>query len=145
MVTQGDNEALCQVFFCYKDAKKGVIPGCHPNQPLFVGRPFTREIIITEKFSNEVTHATFDGEGHDIKKVEQLTGLKVRYLPPGAVVVEDKKPAERAKPAKPAKPAKAEKAEKAEKSAKPAEPVKPAKAEKKKEKKEKKEKKKAAK
>ena len=74
-----------------------------------------------------MTHATFDGEGHDIKKVEQLTGLKVRYLPPGAVVVEDKKPAERAKPAKSEKPAK------------------PAKAEKKKEKKEKKEKKKAAK
>ena len=24
---QGDKEALCQVFFCYKDTNKGVIPG----------------------------------------------------------------------------------------------------------------------
>ena len=47
-----------------------------------------------------MTHATFDGEGREIKKVGQLTGLKVRYLPPGAVAVEDKKPAERAQPAK---------------------------------------------
>ena len=40
-----------------------------------------------------MTHATFDGEGRELKKREQLTGLKVRYLPPGAVV-EDEKPSE---------------------------------------------------
>ena len=27
LARQGDKEALCQVFFCYKDTNKGVIPG----------------------------------------------------------------------------------------------------------------------
>lgn len=83
---QGDKEALCQVFFCYKDANKGVIPGHFWVHVLRVGRPFTREIIITEKFSNEKSYASFDGAGHDIPKVEQLTGLKLHYIPPGAMI-----------------------------------------------------------
>lgn len=28
IVKEGDSEALCQLFFFYKDDKKGVLPGC---------------------------------------------------------------------------------------------------------------------
>ena len=27
LVREGDNEAVCQLFYCYKDEKKGVLPG----------------------------------------------------------------------------------------------------------------------
>ena len=49
-----------------------------------IGRPFTRELIITEIISEENSYATIDGEGRGLPEVKQLTGLKLRYLPPGA-------------------------------------------------------------
>ena len=33
-----------------------------------------------------MSYASFDGAGHDIPKVEQLTGLKLHYIPPGAMI-----------------------------------------------------------
>lgn len=51
---------------------------------LFLGRPFAHEIIITEDLATDSSYADFDGKGHDLPEVKQLTGLKLRYLPPGA-------------------------------------------------------------
>lgn len=51
-----------------------------------IGRPFTREMIITEKLSSENAYATIDGAGRELPEVKQLTGLQLRYLPPGATM-----------------------------------------------------------
>ena len=51
---------------------------------LFLGRPFAHEIIITEDLATDSSYADFEGKGHDLPEVKQLTGLKLRYLPPGA-------------------------------------------------------------
>ena len=87
-VSVGDKEAVSQLFYCYKDEKKGVIPGenwqCDSDG---LGRPFAHSIVISEAVPTESAYADFDGVGHDLPPVKQLTGLKLRYLPPGAGIV----------------------------------------------------------
>ena len=87
-VSVGDKEAVSQLFYCYKDEKKGVIPGgnwqCDSDR---LGRPFANSIVISEAVPTESAYADFDGVGHDLPPVKQLTGLKLRYLPPGAGIV----------------------------------------------------------
>lgn len=41
-------------------------------------------MIITEKLSDENSYSNIDGTGRDLPEVKQLSGLKLRYLPPGA-------------------------------------------------------------
>ena len=41
-------------------------------------------MIITEKLSDENAYSTIDGKGRELPEVKQLSGLKLRYLPPGA-------------------------------------------------------------
>lgn len=78
-----------------------------------VGRPFAREFIITEKLSEENAYSTVDGEGSELPEVKQLTGLKLRYLPPGATM-----PTKTVKAVKSEKKEKKEKAEKTPKKSK---------------------------
>ena len=76
---------------------------------LFLGRPFAHEIIITEDLATDSSYADFDGKGHDLPEVKQLTGLKLRYLPPGAempVPMEVEKKEKKEKEAKKEKPKK---------------------------------------
>ena len=39
--------------------------------------------MIAKDVSTDSSYANFDGKGHDLPEVKQLTGLKLRYLPPG--------------------------------------------------------------
>ena len=41
-------------------------------------------MIITEKLTDGECYAKIDGAGRDLPEVKQLSGLKLRYLPPGA-------------------------------------------------------------
>ena len=82
---------------------------------LFLGRPFAHEIIITEDLATDSSYADFDGKGHDLPEVKQLTGLKLRYLPPGAempVPAEKKEVEKKEKKEKKEKEAKKEKPKK---------------------------------
>lgn len=82
---------------------------------LFLGRPFAHEIIITEDLATDSSYADFDGKGHDLPEVKQLTGLKLRYLPPGAetpVPMEKKEVEKKEKKEKKEKEAKKEKPKK---------------------------------
>lgn len=84
---------------------------------LFLGRPFAHEIIITEDLATDSSYADFDGKGHDLPEVKQLTGLKLRYLPPGAempVPVEKKEVEKKEKKEKEAKKEKPKKKKAAE-------------------------------
>ena len=49
-----------------------------------IGKPFARELIIELATEPECFFSKEDGHGKDIPPVEQLTGLKLRYFPPGA-------------------------------------------------------------
>ena len=82
---------------------------------LFLGRPFAHEIIITEDLATDSSYADFDGRGHDLPEVKQLTSLKLRYLPPGAempVPMEKKEVEKKEKKEKKEKEAKKEKPKK---------------------------------
>lgn len=82
---------------------------------LFLGRPFAHEIIITEDLATDSSYADFDGKGHNLPEVKQLTGLKLRYLPPGAempVPTEKKEVEKKEKKEKKEKEAKKEKPKK---------------------------------
>ena len=87
LVREGDNEAVCQLFYCYKDEKKGVLPGRYIVAPVeWVGKPFARELSSE---GNYVVYAyAVDGAGKDLPHVEQMTGMKLRYYPPGATPVD---------------------------------------------------------
>lgn len=65
-VSVGDKEAVSQLFYCYKDEKKGVIPGgnwqCDSDR---LGRPFAHSIVISEAVPTESAYADFDGVDHD--------------------------------------------------------------------------------
>lgn len=79
---------------------------------LFLGRPFAHEIIISEDLATDSSYADFDGKGRDLPEVKQLTGLKLRYLPPGAemsVLMEEKGVEKKEKKEKKEKEAKKEK------------------------------------
>ena len=52
--------------------------------PHTIGKPFARELIIELATEPESFYSKEDGHGKDIPPVEQLTGLKLRYFPPGA-------------------------------------------------------------
>ena len=87
LVREGDNEAVCQLFYCYKDEKKGVLPGRYIVAPVeWVGKPFARELIIEEAPQKDLFYSAVDGAGKDLPHVEQMTGMKLRYYPPGAPV-----------------------------------------------------------
>ena len=89
LVREGDNEAVCQLFYCYKDEKKGVLPGRYIVAPVeWVGKPFARELIIEEAPQKDLFYSAVDGAGKDLPHVEQMTGMKLRYYPPGATPVD---------------------------------------------------------
>ena len=49
-----------------------------------IGKPFARELIIELATEPESFFSKEDGHGKSLPPVEQLTGLKLRYFPPGA-------------------------------------------------------------
>lgn len=49
-----------------------------------IGKPFARELIIEHATTPESFYSKEDGAGKELPPVEQLTGLKLRYFPPGA-------------------------------------------------------------
>ena len=72
LVREGDNEAVCQLFYCYKDEKKGVLPGRYIVAPVeWVGKPFARELIIEEAPQKDLFYSAVDGAGKDLPHVEQ--------------------------------------------------------------------------
>ena len=54
-----------------------------------IGKPFVRELVIEEAPETDSFYAKEDGAGKDLPPVAQLTGLKLRYYPPGAQVDEE--------------------------------------------------------
>ena len=93
LVREGDNEAVCQLFYCYKDEMKGVLPGrCLVDRVEFIGKPFARELIIEEAPQKDLFYSAVDGAGKDLPHVEQMTGMKLRYYPPGATPVDSSSP-----------------------------------------------------
>lgn len=53
-----------------------------------IGKPFVRELVIEEAPETESFYAKEDGAGKDLPPVAQMTGLKLRYFPPGAQMEE---------------------------------------------------------